>query len=164
MQVFNENVLVGGVGAPAARSEDEGGGGTVEIEDVRVTRERRSPNFELAYPEERVLECPQRRRTGSGARRLLHHRGIAPRPSGVSLQPRSDRPRAHTGKLVRSDLRGPVLRGADLRGANSSYADLKGANLAGAIVDGSTIWRHTICPDGTHSIDAGGSCVGHLSP
>jgi hypothetical protein len=60
------------------------------------------------------------------------------------------------------DLSGASLRGANLSGMTIKDADLHGTNLEDANVDG-TIWKRTICPDGTRSGNAGGTCDGHLS-
>ncbi|WP_433066037.1 pentapeptide repeat-containing protein [Dactylosporangium sp. CS-033363] len=64
-------------------------------------------------------------------------------------------------RLTGADLRGVDLHNARLDGADLSGADLTGADLSGASIVG-VIWRGTICPDGTDSDQARGSCRGHL--
>lgn len=86
-------------------------------------------------------------------------------------------------KLVDADLTHANLKGADLKGADLTkavlvgarldgqdltqavlrYANLKGAHLDGAKLDG-VDWFGVVCPDGVRSMDAGGSCAGHLTP
>ncbi len=65
--------------------------------------------------------------------------------------------------LSQTVLSGANLTGANLTGANLSQADLTrtdltGANLSGATVDG-TYWSATVCPDGSATDAAGGTCV-----
>ncbi len=79
-----------------------------------------------------------------------------------------------SGAMLRSaNLKGANLTGANLTGADLARANFKGANLTGAILTGATgatsanfagaIWSNTVCPDGTTSASAGGSCSSHLS-
>ena len=62
-----------------------------------------------------------------------------------------------------AQIHGAQLRSADLTGADLTSADLRGSNLMGATID-HVLWAHTICPDGTNSDLAGGSCLNHLTP
>jgi uncharacterized protein YjbI with pentapeptide repeats len=70
--------------------------------------------------------------------------------------------------LAGADLTGANLRHADLSGADLSGADLTGATLEGAVLTDANlddvVWSSTVCPDGTTSDKAGGSCENHLSP
>src|SRR5262249_6544934 len=59
------------------------------------------------------------------------------------------------------DLTGADLRDADLRGATFGDADLTDALLLGAQTGGAT-WDDVVCPDGSASTAAGGTCAGHL--
>lgn len=65
--------------------------------------------------------------------------------------------------LSQTVLSGANLTGANLTGANLSQADLTGANLTGANLSGATVdgayWSATICPDGSATDVAGGTCV-----
>ena len=65
--------------------------------------------------------------------------------------------------LSGANLSQTVLSGANLTGANLSQADLTGADLTGANLSGATVdgayWSATICPDGSATDVAGGTCV-----
>ena len=76
----------------------------------------------------------------------------APKPATADLR---------NARLTGAFLRDADLRGARLDGADLTAADLTGADLTGASVTGVT-WRRTVCPDGTTSEAAGGTCQGHL--
>lgn len=78
-----------------------------------------------------------------------------------------------SGAVLRNaNLKGANLTGANLTGADLTRANFKGANLTGANLTGATgatsanfagaIWSNTVCPDGTNSASAGGSCSSHL--
>lgn len=80
-------------------------------------------------------------------------------------------PAATSASLREVDLSGADLRGADLRNVDMTDAVLKGADLTGANLSGAVLedadldnvtWKGTVCPDGTNSDDAAGSCVNHL--
>ena len=68
--------------------------------------------------------------------------------------------------LSGANLAGVNLRNADLTDAILDGADLTGADLAGAALTGASldevVWSGTVCPDGTNSDAAGGSCQNHL--
>lgn len=53
---------------------------------------------------------------------------------------------------------GALLAGVDLSGANLRNAELRGAELS------DVSYAATVCPDGTNSDRAGGTCDGHLNP
>ena len=55
-----------------------------------------------------------------------------------------------------ADLSNTNLSGANLSFVNFAYANLTNADLSGADLTG-TIWRYTICPDGTNTEESG-SC------
>jgi uncharacterized protein YjbI with pentapeptide repeats len=55
-----------------------------------------------------------------------------------------------------ADLSNTNLSGANLSYVNFAYANLTNADLSGADLTG-TIWRYTICPDGTNTEESG-SC------
>lgn len=61
------------------------------------------------------------------------------------------------------DLSGASLREANLEGMSIRKVNFDGTNLEGAKID-ETVWKNTICPDGTNSKNAGDTCAGHLSP
>lgn len=69
----------------------------------------------------------------------------------------------HGANLEHIDLSGASLREANLEGMTIRGANLEGTNLEGAKIE-KTVWKNTICPDGTNSDNAGGSCAGHLEP
>ncbi|MBH25543.1 MAG: hypothetical protein CMH57_14055 [Myxococcales bacterium] len=69
--------------------------------------------------------------------------------------------------LTMADLQGAELKfvdltGATLTGANLTNADLSGATGLTSEAVADVVWDNTMCPDGTNSEDAGGSCDGHL--
>jgi uncharacterized delta-60 repeat protein len=70
-------------------------------------------------------------------------------------------------QLIGADLTGANLSGANLTRANLKDANLTGANLTNAQLDPThvlgAIWSNTVCPDGTNSDAAGGTCV-HEGP
>ncbi|MBV8598984.1 MAG: pentapeptide repeat-containing protein, partial [Actinobacteria bacterium] len=67
--------------------------------------------------------------------------------------------------LQGDDLSGANLSNATLQGANLERSNLTNANLQGANVQGANLhnvtWSNTICPDGSNSSSAGGSCPIH---
>ena len=65
--------------------------------------------------------------------------------------------------LSKATLAGANLTGATLTGANLTSANLAGATFQSASVTGVS-WSNAVCPDGTNSSKAGGTCVGHLGP
>ena len=69
--------------------------------------------------------------------------------------------RAATANFSHACLKGADFRKADLRKADFTGASLRGARLWGAKLSG-TVWKNTVCPDGTNSDANGGTCEGHL--
>jgi hypothetical protein len=70
------------------------------------------------------------------------------------------------------DLRASVFSGLGLRGADFSGSDFSGSVFAGCDLEGArfegatlddVVWLSVLCPDGTPSESAGGSCLEHLS-
>ncbi len=65
--------------------------------------------------------------------------------------------------LSGADLSHANLRGVELSQATLDSAGLTGADMVGASIDGtsfaSTIWNHTVCPDGSLSTRDGNTCV-----
>lgn len=63
---------------------------------------------------------------------------------------------------LRDNFQFALFDGADLTNALMN-ADFYGADLRNAVLDG-VVWADSRCPDGTYSVDNGGTCIGHLTP
>jgi hypothetical protein len=68
---------------------------------------------------------------------------------------------AHRMDFIGADLRFLNFEGTRVYGMDFREANLEGANLRDSEVV-SCHWGNTICPDGTNSDAAGGTCLGHL--
>lgn len=94
--------------------------------------------------------------------------GVAIAFSGIALIWAAGEPEAPALDLRGAKLDGAVLRDVKLRGVNLdgvtiSRSDLRGSFLGEASIE-DTVWKQTVCPDGTGSSNAGGTCAGHLTP
>jgi hypothetical protein len=108
---------------------------------------------------------------GSALRRLIAGAGAA--AIGIVAFTWAANP---SGPLPKVSMRGAALPGVNLSGANLVGVDLMGANLRGADLTGAdleganlddadvrnVVWSGTICPDGSNSDKAAGSCENHL--
>lgn len=78
-------------------------------------------------------------------------------------QPDQPAPSLRGANLTGALLTGANLVNADVTGTDFTNANLRGANMSGVDPKDAT-WKNTICPDGTNSDLADGTCAGHLEP